>query len=90
MERKKMTKWICQLDSQEYESEEAARDAAYEHIDTYDFEQSIEYGGVVTLADIIEELQRLDSPLYHKLLEEVHERIFHDYFYEEAVDDNED
>lgn len=85
-----MTKWICQLDSQEYESEEAARDAAYEYIDTCDFERSIEYGVVVTFADIIEELQRLDSPLYYKLLEETQERIFHDYFYEEAVDDDED
>lgn len=51
-----MTKWICQLDSQEYNSEEAARDAAYEHIDTCDFEESIEYGGAVTLADIVKEL----------------------------------
>lgn len=85
-----MTKWICQLDSQEYNSEEAARDAAYDYIDTCDFEQSIECGEVVTLADIIKELQRLDSPLYYKLLEEVHERIFHDYFYEEAADDEEE
>lgn len=83
-----MTKWICQLDGQEYASEEAARDAAFEHIDTCDFEESIEYGGTVTLADIIKELKRLDSPLYYKLLEEAHERIFRDYFYEVA--DNED
>lgn len=83
-----MTKWICQLDDQEYASEEAARDAAFEHIDTCDFEESIEYGGAVTLADIINELQRLDSPLYYKLLEEVQERIFRDYFYEVADDED--
>ena len=83
-----MTKWICQLDSQEYESEEAARDAAYEHIDICDFGESIEYGGVVTLADVVRELQRLDSPLYYKLLEDVQERIFRDYFYEEEDDED--
>ena len=83
-----MTKWICQLDNQEYESEEAARDAVYEHIDTCDFEESIQYGGAVTLADIVKELQRLDSPLYYKLLEEVQERIFRDYFYEVADDED--
>lgn len=83
-----MTKWICQIDGQEYASEEVARDAAFEHIDTCDFEESIEYGGAVTLADIIKELQRFDSPLYHKLLEEAHERIFRDYFYEVADDED--
>lgn len=83
-----MTKWVCQIDSQEYASEEAARNAAYDYIDTCDFEQSIEYDEVVTLADIIKELQRLDSPLYYKLLEEVHERIFRDYFYEVADDED--
>lgn len=83
-----MTKWICQLDNQEFDSEEAAQDATLDYIDTCDFEESIEYGGAVTLADIIKELQRLDSPLYYKLLEEVQERIFRDYFYEVAADED--
>lgn len=83
-----MTKWICQLDNQEYDSEEAARDAVSEYIDASDFEQVIDNYGAVTFDDIIEELQRLDSPLYYKLLEEVHERVFRDYFYEVADDED--
>lgn len=83
-----MTKWICQFDNQEYNSEEAARDAAFDYIDTCDFEQVIEENGAIIFDDIIEELKRLDSPLYYKLLEKAHERIFQDYFYEEADDED--
>jgi hypothetical protein len=83
-----MTKWICQLDSREFDSEEAARDAVSEYVDASDFEQVIDNYGSITFDDIIEELQRLDSPLYHKLMEEIHERIFQDYFYEEAVNED--
>ena len=82
-----MSKWICQIDSQEYESEEDARDAASAYIDTCDFERAIECGGSVSFTDIINELQRLESPLYYKLLEEIEETIFHDYFYEEEEED---
>lgn len=85
-----MTKWICQLDSQEYNSEEEARDVAYDYIDTCDFEQVIEENGAITFDDIIEELKRLGSSLYYKLLEEACERIFYDYFYEETDDKEED
>jgi hypothetical protein len=83
-----MTKWICQLDSREFDSEESARDAVSEYVDASDFEQVIDNYGSITFDDIIEELQRLDSPLYHKLMEEIHERIFQDYFYEEAVNED--
>ena len=82
-----MTKWICQIDCQEYDSEEEARDATLDYIDTCDFEQVIEENGAITFDDIIEELKRLDSPLYYKLLEEARERIFRDYFYEESEED---
>lgn len=85
-----MTKWICQIDNQEYNSEEAAQDAAYEYICTYDFKQVIGANETITLDDIIKELQRLDSPLYYKLLEEIEERIFQDYFYEVSDDEEED
>lgn len=82
-----MSKWICQIDGQEYNSEEEAQDAALDYIDTCDFEQAIRCDGSVTFADIIKELQRLDSPLYYRLLEEAQETIFHDYFYEEREED---
>ena len=85
-----MTKWICQIDNQEYNSEEAVRDAVNEYICTYDFEQVIGANETITLDDIIKELQRLDSPLYYKLLEEIEERIFQDYFYEVSDDEEED
>lgn len=83
-----MTKWICQLDSREFNSEEAARDAVSEYVDASDFEEVIDNYGAVTFDDIIEELQRLDSPLYHKLMEEIHERIFQNFFYEVADDED--
>ena len=82
-----MSKWICEIDGREYESEEEAREGVLDYIDTCDFKQAIEYGESVSFADIIEELQRLGSPLYYKLLEEVQETIFHDYFYEESEED---
>lgn len=83
-----MSKWICQIDNQEYESEEEARDAVFAYIDTCDFERAVECGGAVTFSDIIKELRRLESPLYYQLLEEIEETIFHDYFYEEAEDED--
>lgn len=82
-----MSKWICQIDGQEYNSEEEAQNAALDHINICDFEQALEYDGLVTFSDIIKELQRLESPLYYRLLEEVQERIFQDYFYEESEED---
>lgn len=82
-----MSKWVCEIDGQEYNSEEEARDAVLDHINIYDFKEVMENGGSVTFGDIIKELQRLESPLYYKLLEEVEETIFHDYFCEESEED---
>lgn len=82
-----MSKWICEIDGREYESEEEAREGVLDYIDICDFERAIECGESVSFADIIEELQRLGSPLYYKLLEEVEETIFHDYFCEESEED---
>ena len=82
-----MSKWVCEIDGREYESEEEAREGVLDYITACDFDQAIDSGESVSFADIIEELQRLGSPLYYKLLEEVQETIFHDYFYEESEED---
>lgn len=82
-----MSKWVCEIYGREYESEEEARIAALNYIDICDFERAIERGRSVTFADIIKELQRLESPLYYKLLEEVENTVFHSYFYEESEED---
>lgn len=82
-----MSKWVCEIYGREYESEEEARIAALNYIDICDFERAIERGGSVTFADIIKELQRLESPLYYKLLEEVENTVFHSYFCEESEED---
>lgn len=82
-----MSKWICEIDGREYKSEEEAQEGALDYIDICDFEQAIKYDESVTFSDIIKELQRLESPLYYRLLEEVQETIFHDYFYEESEED---
>lgn len=82
-----MSKWICEIDGREYESEEEAREGVLDYISIYDFKEVMENGGSVSFGDIIKELQRLGSPLYYKLLEEVEETIFHDYFCEESEED---
>ena len=82
-----MSKWICEIDGREYESEEEAREGVLDYINIYDFKEVMENGGSVSFGDIIKELQRLESPLYYKLLEEVEETIFHDYFCEESEED---
>lgn len=82
-----MSKWICEIDGREYESEEEAREGVLDYINIYDFKEVMENGGSVSFGDIIKELQRLGSPLYYKLLEEVEETIFHDYFCEESEED---
>lgn len=82
-----MSKWICEIDGREYESEEEAREGVLDYINIYDFKEVMENGGSVSFGDIIKELQRLESPLYYKLLEEVEETTFQDYFCEESEED---
>lgn len=82
-----MSKWVCEIDGREYESEEEAREGVLDYINIYDFKEVMENGGSVSFGDIIKELQRLESPLYYKLLEEVEETTFQDYFYEESEED---
>lgn len=81
-----MSKWYCEVDGKEFSTEEEAFEAALEYVDTYDIEDCI--GEEIIMKDIIKELARLDSPLYWKLLELAHQRIFEDYFGE--IDDDEE
>lgn len=83
-----MSKWYCAIDEREFSTEDEAIDAALEYVDTYDIENCI--GDEITMKDIIEELARLDSSLYWKLLELAHQRIFEDYFGEIDDDEEED
>ena len=82
------TKWIYEVDSSEFNSEEKARDAARENVQFLDIAMRVGYN--ITVTDIIKELARLDSPLFDTLHEEAVEEYFHDYFYEEACDDEEE
>jgi hypothetical protein len=83
-----MPKWYCELDGKEFSTEEEAFEAALEYVDTCDMENCIEYG--ITMDDIFEELARLNSPLYEKLVELAHQRIFEDFFCEIDDDDDEE
>ena len=82
-----MPKWCCEVDGREFSTEEEAFDAALEYVDTYDIEECI--GNGVTMDDIFEELARLNSPIYWKLVELTHQRVFEDYFCEIDDDDEE-
>lgn len=81
-----MAKWIRSYDCEEFESEEAARDAAAECVDIDDIVAQV--GNELTTWDLIKELARLDSPLYYDLLDAATEQAFEDYFSE--VDDDEE
>ena len=71
-----MPKWYCEIDGREFSTEDEAIDAALEYVDIYDIENCI--GDEIIMKDIIEELARLESPLYWKLLDLAHQRIFED------------
>jgi hypothetical protein len=73
-------KFICTIDNTEYDNEESARDAVYNYVDDTDLIEQI--GAEIDLQDIIDELKRLNSSLYYKLLESACDQIF-DYFVEE-------
>lgn len=83
-----MPKWYCELDEREFSTEEEAFDAALEHVDIYDIEECI--GAEITMTDIVEELARLDSPIYWKLLELTQQHVFENYFCEIDDDDEEE
>lgn len=81
-----MPKWYCEIDGREFSTEDEAIDAALDYVETYDIENCI--GDEITMKDIFEELARLDSSLYWRLLELAHQRVFEDYFGE--IDDDEE
>lgn len=81
-----MPKWCCEVDGREFSTEEEAFDAAFEYVDIYDIEECL--GAEITMTDIVEELARLDSPIYWKLVELTQQHVFENYFCE--IDDDED
>ena len=73
-----MIKWECLIDGSEFDTEEAARDAARENVDFDDVCAQI--GNVITCEDLIKELARLDSPIYYDLLQAAEDQVFEEYF----------
>ena len=80
-----MAKWVRSYDDEEFENEEAARDAAAESIDIDDIVNQI--GNDLTVWDLIEELGRLESPLYYQLYEAAIEAEFNACYTELEEDD---
>lgn len=80
-----MARWIRSYDNEEFENEEAARDAVAESIDTDDIVNQI--GNDLTVWDLIEELGRLESPLYFQLFEAAIEAEFNACYTELEEDD---
>lgn len=73
-----MPKWYCEIDGREFSTEDEAIDAALEYVETYDIENCI--GDEITMKDIMEELARLNSPLYWELVNLARQRVFEFYF----------
>ena len=69
-----MAKWVRSYDDEEFEDEEAARDAAAQSIDIDDIADQIENN--LMIYDLIRELERLESPLYFQLLKAAIEARF--------------
>ena len=83
-----MSKWVLAITETEYKTEEDARDAALEYVSFDDVEAQI--GNSITYRDLLQELQRLDSPLYWKLYEAARDQVFEDYISEIDDDDEEE
>lgn len=81
-----MAKYICSINNYEYDNEELAREAAIEFVEDCDLIDRIKLEVEVSLFDVINELRKIDSPLYFKLLEAAQEHIFENFFYEEDED----
>ena len=79
------TKWVNQNDGSEFETEEQAREVAAENVTWTDITSRLGYN--ISYEAVVQELQRLGSPLFDKLFEEATEEIFHDYFYEERIEE---
>lgn len=80
-----MAKWVRSYDNEEFENEEAAREAAAQSIDIDVIVDQIENN--LMIYDLIRELERLESPLYFQLLEEAIEAEFSDFYTELEEDD---
>ena len=83
-----MSKWVFEVTNTEYKTEDEARDAALEYVSMDDVEAQI--GNALTYRDLLQELQRLDSPLYWKLYEAACDQVFEDYISEIDDDDEEE
>lgn len=75
--------YVNLIDGSEYETEEEAKDSIIETIDDSDI-----INNSITYNDLLQELARLDSSLYYKLLDEAIENKFNDYI--TTIDENEE
>lgn len=83
-----MTKWEYLLDGTEYDTPELARERVREDMDIFDLENALHIN--VSPLDMIRELQRLDSPLFYRLLEDAEEICFEERVSEIEAEDEED
>ena len=82
-----MTKYIDGFTGVEYVEEEDARDAIIERLDEDDVAEQLQY--IASTNEILNELRRLESPLYFRALEAAMESIIDDYLIEEEDDEDE-
>ena len=82
-----MMKYIDGFTGVEYVEEEDARDAILDRLDEDDVEEQLQF--IATPSEILNELRRLESPLYFRALDAATESILDDYLIEEEVDEDE-
>ena len=80
-------KWIDERYGTEYNTEAEAYENIIGMIDIYDIADEVGNCEIM-LTDIIKELQKYDSPLFYRLLENAQQSIFNAYIY--TIDEEED
>ena len=81
-------KYVNTMDGREFDNEEDARMSVLDFIDDGDVAEQLGY--IATQKEIVAELRRLDSPLYHRAMEATENSAYDDYISEEYDEEEEE
>ena len=81
-------KYVNTMDSREFDNEEDARMSVLDFIDDGDVGEQLGY--IATQEEVVAELRRLNSPLYHRVMEAAENSAYDDYISEEYDEEEEE
>jgi len=81
-------KYVNTMDSREFDNEEDARMSVLDFIDDGDVGEQLGY--IATQEEVVAELRRLNSPLYHRAMEAAENSAYDDYISEEYDEEEEE